>query len=548
MKDIKINSHQMQKYIKEGYWTDKTLLDYWNNSVSKYGDSEFLVDDKGCRYTYAEADEKASIIAGYFKEINVKPNDVISFQLPVWSEFVLICVACMKVGGIINPIGRRYDARELEYLLNLTQSKIFICPTWFRDKNYEERILSVRDKIKSLKQIILLDNIKEKETETITLKEILNNYRPLENDIQANSNDIAAILCTSGTTGGIKGVMLTHNNIIFSEQYFAKGLGLTQADIMFMAAPLHHATGFHHGIILPMLLGGKVVFQGKFKADDAVKIMNQEKCTYSMGSTPFIYDILEDLKINGGSLETLKFYLCGGAPVPGNMVQKANEYGIKLCEVYGSTESVPHVFVRPEEALTLMGSTSGRSMEGVEIRIVNEKGEDVPLGTVGEEISRGPNVFVGYLNDRDSTDKALDNDGWFYSGDLCVGDEFGNIKIIGRKKDMIVRGGENLNSNQICEYIIGCPEIQDQAVIGMPDERLGERICAYVVLKKGIKSLELIKLLEYLDNKGIPKQYWPERLEIIDKIPRTDSGKVKKYLLYEDIKKKLLSEGKKVYL
>lgn len=540
---IKINNNQKKLYEKMGYWGKKTLLNYWDIAVKNYGDREFVVDDRGNRYTYKEVDEKAAIIASYFLRMGIKPLDVITFQLPVWSEFALVTVACMKVGAVINPIGMCYNSEEVAFILNLTGSKIFLCPTWHHKTNYEELILSVSKHIKSLENIVLVDNLKKKNSDTVTLKEILKEYPPLEYEVTVDSNDVAVILCTSGTTGGTKGVMLTHNNIIFSENYFNKELGLTKEDIMFMPAPLNHATGFHHGIIASMLMGSKVVLQSKFKSVDAIKLMNQEKCSYSMGSTPFIYDILKDLKSENLCLNSLKFYLCGGAPVPRDMVQKAYEYGIKLCEVYGSTESVPHVFVRPNETLELMGATSGRAMEGIEVRIVDENKQEVLTGIIGEEVSRGPNVFVGYINDKAATNKALDDDGWFYSGDLCVGDENGNIKIIGRKKDMIIRGGENLNSNLISEYIAGYPRIQDQTVIGMPDERLGERICAYVVLKKGEESLELKELVQYMEQKKIPKRYWPERLEIIDKIPRTDSGKVKKNLVREDLKTRIQAEG-----
>ncbi|MBV7275966.1 medium-chain fatty-acid--CoA ligase [Clostridium sp. PL3] len=539
---IKINNAQKEMYEKLGYWGKKTLSDYWNASVKDYGEREFVVDDRGYRYTYKELDEKAAIIASYFIKAGIKPLEVISYQIPIWSEFVLVTVACIKVGAVANPIGMCYSREEVQDILNLTGSKIFLCPTWHHKTNYEELILSARKHIKNLEHIVLLDNIKPKDSDTVTLKEILSSYTPLEDQIRVDSNNVAAVLCTSGTTGGAKGVMLTHNNIVFSESYFNKELGLTKEDIIFMPAPLNHATGFHHGIISPMLLGAKVVLQSKFKSIDAIKLMNQEKCTYSMGSTPFIYDILNDMKMKKLRLNSLKFYLCGGAPVPGDMVLKAYEHGIKLCEVYGSTESVPHVFVRPEETLELMGTTSGRVMEGIEIRIVDENRQEVPLGTVGEEVSRGPNVFVGYVNDKEITNKALDDEGWFYSGDLCVGGVNGNINIIGRKKDMIIRGGENLNSNLISDYIAECPMIRDQAVIGMPDERLGERICVYIVLKEGVESLELKDLLCYMKQKKVPKRYWPERLEVIDKIPRTDSGKVKKSLLKENLKARMQVE------
>lgn len=539
---MKINNSQKKLYEEMGYWGKKTLLDYWNASVKNYGDREFVVDDRGYRYTYKEVDEKAGAIAAYFLKMGVRTLDVISFQIPVWSEFILVTVACMKVGAVINPIGICYSGEEVAYLLNLTGSKIFLCPTLHHKTDYEESILSVRKHIKNLEHIVLLDNLKAKISDNVTLKEILLEYSPLEDEVKANSNDIAVILCTSGTTGAAKGVMLTHNNVIFSEGNFNKELGITKDDIMFMPAPLNHATGFHHGIIAPMLLGAKVVLQSKFDSNDAIKLMNLEKCTYSMGSTPFIYDILKEMKAGNIRLNSLKFYLCGGAPIPGDMVQRAYEYGIKLCEVYGSTESVPHAFVRLEETLELMGSTSGRAMEGVEVRIVDENRQEVKAGTMGEEISRGPNVFVGYINDKTETDKVLDDEGWFYSGDLCEGDEKGNIHVIGRKKDMIIRGGENLNSNLISDYIEGHPKVKDQAVIGMPDERLGERICAYIVLKAGEESLRLEEIVEYMKDKKIPKRYWPERIEIIDKIIRTDSGKVKKSLLREDLKARMKTQ------
>lgn len=539
MDELKINNNQRRLYEKMGYWGKKTLLDYWNETVEKYSEREFVVDDRGYRYTYKEVDEKAGAIASYFIKVDIKPLDIVSFQIPVWSEFVLITIACIKAGATINPIGTCYSEKEVEYLLNLNGSKLYIGPTWYHKVNYEELILSVMKNAKNLKNIILIDSLKKKDSENPALKEIISNYSPLKDEIRVDSNSIAAVLYTSGTCGGTKGVMLTHNNIIFSERNFNDELELTKDDVIFMPAPLNHATGFHHGIIATMLMGAKVVLQHKFKSREAIELMNLEKCTYSMGSTPFIYDILKVMEKEKLRLDLLKFYLCGGAMISREMVKKAYEYGIKLCEVYGATESVPHVFVRPNQVLDLMGCTSGQAMKGVEVHIVDEDRKEVPPGIIGEEVSRGPNVFVGYIKDKIATDKALDDEGWFYSGDLCVMDEKGNINVVGRKKDIIIRGGENINSNDISNYIAECPIIKDQTVIGMPDERLGEKICAYIVLNEGIESLNLKELLKYMEQKKVPKRYWPERLEIIKQIPRTDSGKVKKNLLSEDLKARM---------
>lgn len=538
---LKINPDLKRQYLENGYWSDRTLNDCWNDTVEKYPDQEYIVDDRGFRYTYRQLDEAASKLASYLRSHGIGPNDTVSYQIPIWSEFAIITIACFKVGAIAHPIATSYEKNELIHCMNLTETKIFFCPTFFYKTNYEELIRSVLPEIKSIKGVVLLDYVKKKTSGMPTLNELLNQYEPLklQDTYKGNGQDIAAVLGTSGTTCGSKGVILTHDNIRFSEETFCKELGLNENDIMFMPAPLNHATGFHHGIIASMLIGSKVVLQQKYNCSDAISLMNQEMCTYSMGATPFIYDILRELEFSNKSIPSLRFYLCGGAPVPGYMIKRAWDHRIILCEVYGSTESVPHAYVRPSEAISLNGTTSGRAMEGVEIRVVDEDGNDVPFGTQGEELSRGPNVFVGYLKNQQITDEVLDDDGWFHSGDLCIMDEHGCIKIIGRKKDMIVRGGENLDSNSINNNLEGCPGILDHTVIGMPDNRLGERICAFVVPAKGYESLSLSDVLSYLKEKEISKRFWPERLELIDRIPHTGSGKVKKYLLLEELNQRM---------
>lgn len=541
----KVNPKQRELYLEKGYWTNQTLLDCWEQTLSQYPDREYVADDRGYRYTYREMDEAAGRVASYLRSLGVCSQDVVSYQLPIWSEFAMITIACFKVGAVAHPVAMCYEEKELIRALEATESKCYFGPTFFHKTDYERRILPVKEKLPGLRGIVLLDDAKPAQTDTLLLRRILETYEPLakEQCVRGRTGqDMAVILCTSGTTGGTKGVLLTHDNVRYSEETFNRELNLTKDDAIFMPAPLHHATGFHHAIIAPMLLGARVILQQKYQCRAAIDLMNREKSTYSMGATPFIYDILRELEQNGGSLPWLKFYLCGGAPVPGYLVQRAEAYGICLCEVYGSTESVPHAFVRPCEALKLGGASSGRAVEGVEIRVVDENGKDVPCKTPGEEWSRGPNVFVGYLKDRATTDGVLDDEGWFHSGDLCVMDENQNIRIIGRKKDMIVRGGENLNTNEINDALEGCPGMGDHAIIGMPDDRLGERICAFAVPCPGTQKLCLEDVISYLKEKRVPKRFWPERLELIGRIPHTGSGKVKKYLLKEELERRLKQE------
>ena len=220
------------------------------------------------------------------------------------------------------------------------------------------------------------------------------------------------------------------------------------------------------------------------------------------------------------------------------MVHRARERGIVLCEVYGSTESCPHVYVPPAYALGWNGRFSGRPFKGVEVRVVDEQGRDVEPGVQGEELSRGPHVFAGYLGNPEATELALSDDGWFASGDLCTQDARGRIRINGRKKEIIIRGGENISAAEVDEAVAGCPGIGDHATVGVPDARLGERICLFAVPADGARP-DVAAVASYLQGRNVQKRLWPERVELVDAIPRTESGKVRRNQLFDELSLRL---------
>lgn len=539
--DLKINEERKRLYYEQGYWSDETLCDIWNNQARCYADETYVVDDQGTSLTYRETDDRAGRLASWLVEHGVKPGDVVSFQLPTWAEFCIVYTACLKAGAVMHPLPRNFNDEDLLYIMNRVQTVAFVCPTFFHKCDYEQQILSVVERIPSLKTIAVLDKCAPRTTGLPTLANIFDTYEPITQSPEVSSDDVVCILSTSGTTGKPKAVMYTHNNLIFSERSFVIGLERTHNDVMFMPSPLNHATGFFHGLISPMLLGGRTVLQQDFDAVHAIELMNREGVTWSMGATPFIYDLLKCLECKGMRVETLSLYLCGGAPVPSTLVQCAHRHGILLCEVYGSTESCPHVFVPPSKCIEWDGAWSGIPFEGIEVRVVDEQGNEVPHGTQGEEISRGPHQFVGYLNDRTRTDRALDDEGWFHSGDLCYADDEGRIRISGRKKEIIIRGGENICAREIDDNLTGCPGIGEHATVGMPDERLGERICTFAV-PIGDRRPELAEVTAYLADKHVAKRLWPERLEWIDEIPFTATGKVKRHLLTEELERRMSAE------
>lgn len=547
MNGIKINGERKRLYEELGYWKNKTLIDRWNGTVAAFGGKEYVVDDRGRRLTYLRMDAEADAIAFSLGKLGIGYGDVVSFQITPRYEFVAVLLACLKLGAIPAPLGMCFVEDELRDILAMLGSRMHISVTSYRGSDRAAMMKELEQALPKLEAHVFLSaepgDKKALSEGSGDIAEMISGGGKPERPCCASPDDIALILCTSGTTKGCKAAMFTHNNIIYSEEVFNDTFALTDRDSIFMPAPLSHATGLHHGIISPMLRGGTLVLQERFKCDTAVRMINEEKCSYSMGATPFIYDILKQLEESGTSLPHMRFYICGGAPVPAELVTRAwNEFKIPVCECYGSTESVPHVCVRPEECLENLGKWSGRTMGGIEVRVVDRNRRPVPPGVIGEEASRGANVFVGYLRAPQLTDSVLDDEGWFYSGDLCIQDAKGNIKIIGREKDIIVRGGENLNSNDINANLEGCPGILDHAVIGMPDERLGERICAFLVPDGSAQTVTKADLTAYLQSKKVHKRHWPERVEIIDRIPRTESGKIKKYLLADELKKRMGKE------
>lgn len=540
--DQKINRACKDRYYAQGYWSNKTLGEIWGERVARYAQQEYVIDDQGSRLTYAKTDEGARRLAAWLIAQGIAPGDVITFQLPSWVEFCIVYLACLKVGAVMHPVPKNYTEEELIYNMNKVGSRAFICPTHFKGCDYEQQALNLRGRIARLEAIVLVDKFRPSHSELPTLSSLLDKPSSLAKEVAVCSDDVACLLTTSGTTGRPKVAMFTHNNLIFSESVFARELGRTQRDVMFMPSPLNHATGFFHGLIAPMILGAKTVLQQDFNAKDAVALCNKEGVTWSMGATPFIYDILKYFDEHEiAAPETLSLFLCGGAAVPDALVRHAWSKKILLCEIYGSTESCPHIYVPPEKCLEWSGAFSGIPFEGIEVRVVDSERQDVAPGVQGEEISRGPHQFVGYLNDPERTNRQLDDEGWFYSGDLCVIDEENRIRICGRKKEIIIRGGENLCVREIDDNILGCPGVDDHATIGMPDERLGERICTFVVSwDEAPPSLEDIK--SYLAKAQVAKRFWPERIEYIDAIPKTMTGKVKRHLLAAELARRLAKE------
>lgn len=538
---LTFNEQRRAAYRQQGLWGDASLADYWQQTARAMPDKIAVVDNHGASYTYSALDHAASCLANWMLAKGIESGDRIAFQLPGWCEFTVIYLACLKIGAVSVPLLPSWREAELVWVLNKCQAKMFFAPTLFKQTRPVDLILPLQNQLPQLQQIVGVDKLAPA-TSSLSLSQIIADNTPLTTAITTHGDELAAVLFTSGTEGLPKGVMLTHNNILASERAYCARLNLTWQDVFMMPAPLGHATGFLHGVTAPFLIGARSVLLDIFTPDACLALLEQQRCTCMLGATPFVYDLLNVLEKQPADLSALRFFLCGGTTIPKKVARECQQLGIKLLSVYGSTESSPHAVVNLDDPLSRFMHTDGYAAAGVEIKVVDDARKTLPPGCEGEEASRGPNVFMGYFDEPELTARALDEEGWYYSGDLCRMDEAGYIKITGRKKDIIVRGGENISSREVEDILLQHPKIHDACVVAMSDERLGERSCAYVVLKAPHHSLSLEEVVAFFSRKRVAKYKYPEHIVVIEKLPRTTSGKIQKFLLRKDIMRRLTQD------
>lgn len=539
---LTFNEQRRAAYRQQGLWGDASLADYWQQTARAMPDKIAVVDNHGASYTYSALDHAASCLANWMLAKGIESGDRIAFQLPGWCEFTVIYLACLKIGAVSVPLLPSWREAELVWVLNKCQAKMFFAPTLFKQTRPVDLILPLQNQLPQLQQIVGVDKLAPA-TSSLSLSQIIADNTPLTTAITVHGDELAAVLFTSGTEGLPKGVMLTHNNILASERAYCARLNLTWQDVFMMPAPLGHATGFLHGVTAPFLIGARSVLLDIFTPDACLALLEQQRCTCMLGATPFVYDLLNLLEKQPADLSALRFFLCGGTTIPKKVARECQQRGIKLLSVYGSTESSPHAVVNLDDPLSRFMHTDGYAAAGVEIKVVDDARKTLPPGCEGEEASRGPNVFMGYFDEPELTARALDEEGWYYSGDFCRMDEAGYIKITGRKKDIIVRGGENISSREVEDILLQHPKIHDACVVAMPDERLGERSCAYVVLKAPHHSLSLEDVVAFFSRKRVAKYKYPEHIVVIEKLPRTASGKILKFLLRKDIMRRLTQDA-----
>jgi cyclohexanecarboxylate-CoA ligase len=526
---------QQEFYRREGHWPDLTASDFLHAAVQRLPE-KVAISDSVHTYTFAELAAQVRRCAFGLLEMGIRPGDVVSFQLPNWCEWVILHYACSRIGAISNPLIPIYRGRELEVMLRQAQPKLLVIPKEFRGFDYPAMISELRTRIPLTENILVVGRTESASWETFMDQAWEEGRDDAELDVYAPSpDDPTELIFTSGTTGTPKGVIHTHNTLNGPIVAWAKRMGVGEDDVFHMASTFGHQTGFLYGVRLPTMLGATAIYQDVWNAEEFVRLVATEKITVTNGATPFLYDFIHAPNLPDHDVSSLRIWGCYGAPIPRPVIRQALEVvpGCKVLAGWGQTENALVTVTKPDDPIEKLTSTDGIVFPGLEVRVVAPDGSLCPPGKEGDLQCRGSTLFVGYLDQPQLMQESFTADGWFKTGDRAIMDEDGYIKITGRTKDIIIRGGENIPVSYVEDVIHEHPDVQAVALVAKPDPRLQERVCAFIVQKPGTERLDLERLQAFLAEKGVSKHYWPEFLRVVDELPRTPSGKIQKFKLRE---------------
>ena len=527
------------RMVAQGFWHDRTINDDLDACVAAHPDKLALTAvqvDTGTvtRFTYAELARMADRIAVGLTRLGVGRNDIVACQLPNWWQFTLTYLACSRIGAVVNPLMHIFRERELSFMLRHGKAKLVIAPKFFRGFDFEAMVTGLQPSLPDLRHVVVVGGTGANSFEALLsgpewekasdAQDILTRHRP-------GPDDVTQLIYTSGTTGEPKGVMHSANTVMANIIPYAQRLALGADDVVLMASPMAHQTGFMYGLMMPIMLQARVVLQDIWEPKQAIALVQSEGATFTMASTPFLTDLARTVAETGQGVPTLKTFLCAGAPIPGPLVEQARAaLGAKVVSAWGMTENGAVTLTRLDDADERSFSTDGLPLPGVEVRVVDIDHHDLPAGEAGKLLLRSCSNFGGYLHRPHLN--GTDADDWFDTGDLARIDAQGYLRITGRSKDVIIRGGENIPVVEIESLLYRHPAIAMAAIVAYPDERLGERACAVVVPKPGM-GIDLPAIQAFLKEQKVAIQYIPERLIVRDALPSTPSGKIQKFKLRE---------------
>jgi len=525
------------RWRAKGWWRDRTLLDDFTQIAAERPNSIAVVSHGVSGHIETTSYRRLRVLvercAGGLVSLGVQPGEIVTVQLPNWWEFAVLSLACARVGAVVNPVVPIFRDREISFILERSRSRVCVVPESFRNFQHGEMMTRIMANLPDLEHVFTVRGTSQV-AGTRSFEEFFLDRRWEEEidravlDARApEADDVALLMFTSGTTGEPKGVLHTYNTLFGASRANAEVLGLGPDDPILMMSTVGHGTGFFHGYVLPFSHGMPLVYQDVWDPAVMLDLIQDEGVVWTMAATPFVVDAIAEQRRRPRDLSTFRYFSCAGTPIPPHLVREAREVlGAELIAIWGMTENGVPTITRPGDAIEIVSDSDGQTVPWFEIAVVDPAGRPTPGAQIGQLRVRGAGQFAGYFRRRDLYDASVDAHGWFDTGDLARRRDDGGIRITGRSKDIIIRGGENIPVLEVEAFLLQHPAVAEVALVGYPDARLGERSCA--VLVPNGEPPTLAEIQRHLASAGLVKQFWPERLEIVDELPKTAAGKIQK--------------------
>jgi 2,3-dihydroxybenzoate-AMP ligase/mycobactin salicyl-AMP ligase len=542
---IPYDSAAADLYEKKRWWLGMTLGDMFDKASDLYPQKDALIGS-GVRYTYAQLRQRVDMMAYRMLQAGFSTGDRVLLQLPNWPEFVISYFALQKAGLIMVPLTIHHTAREIAHLAGLTRPKGWILPDHYRKIDFLPVVQQTMQKTSGLDKVILAG---QKIPEGYLRLNDLILPGSVDRDVQAaldearpDPRDVCQILPSGGTTGLPKGAPRTHNDYICNIEYKSRAWYMNVTDTCLVATPVGHNLALLVGVTGSVFHGATIVMLDSTYPRDFCQMVQDEKITCTGLVPTLISRIVKFENLADYDLSSLKKIYVGAANSPPELVMAVEEkIKARYINAFGMVEG-PLAQSRPEDPVEVRRGTIGRPCCPYdEFVTLDEDGNQTPNGVEGELSAKGPGVFTGYLKNPEANQKEFTPDGYFRTGDMATIDENGNIRITGRIKDIIIRGGENIAARDVEDLISSHSKVEYVAVVGMPDADLGEKICAYVKLIQGA-NLSHEDILDHLKTIEAAKIHYPERTIFVSEIPLTAAGKADKKILKKDIEEKIKAE------
>ena len=502
------------------------LLDGYTDDAADRTPERVAVVDGDVRLDYAALRDRVVRATAGLRRLGVGRGDVVAIQLPNWWEALVVHLATIRLGSVSNPVMPILRERELRFVLGAAGARVLVVPEHFRGFAHGDLARTLASEIDTLEHVVTVRG--GPAAGSTTVDDLLADPAGGGAAAGRTSGDPAVLLYTSGTESDPKGAVHSHDTLAHEDRSMIEHFGLTADDVVFMPSPVAHVTGVLYGFHLASMLGTTVVYQDVWEPGEGLRLIETHRCSFCVAATPFLHGLTYHPGLAEHDVSSMRVFACGGADVPPGLIRDATErLGLLAVRVYGSTEIPTATAGHAADPDDRRASTDGRAVGAAELRVVDEDGAPVGPDVEGLLLARGPEMFLGYLG---TARPAVDDEGWFATGDLGRLDEDGFLTVTGRSKDIILRGGENISAKEVEDLLYGHPDLADVAVVAVPDPRLTERACAVVVPRDGATP-DLASLSSYLDGRGVARQKYPERIAVVDELPRTATGKIQKFRL-----------------